>query len=187
MTDLATKSSLKIDDEKFELLIREEEIHSRIDQIAYSLRQDLLTDQNDLAPVFLGILNGSVIFLSDLVRSYSKECELAFVKIASYEGTTSKTPKLISNFPKSLENRTVIVVEDIVDTGKTLKFLRTELLPYKLKKLIIVSLLCKPEVFQNQFSINHIGFNIPNRFVIGYGLDINEKGRNLRHIYARTM
>ena len=181
----STHNTIHINQKSFEILIEESEIKKRVDQLAQALFEEISTAQcSDLPPVFLGILNGSTIFLSDLVRCFSGECEFAFTKISSYQGTASTDPTTSLKITRSLENRVVVVVEDIIDTGKTLKFLVGELSKLNIQKLIIVSLLCKPSVFKNQYEIQHIGFNIPNRFVVGYGLDINELGRNLRHIYA---
>lgn len=157
---------------------------AEIDEIVFQLAEKLNQDYNGKTPVFMGVLNGSFMFVSDLLKKIKFNCELSFVKLASYAGTesTGVITELIG-LNDDLTGKHVIVVEDIVDTGKTLEHLIEVLKTHDIASLSIVTLLLKPEVFQKKYPVQYVGKNIPNKFVVGYGLDYNELGRNLNEIY----
>jgi hypoxanthine phosphoribosyltransferase len=135
-------------------------------------------------PIFLGVLNGAFMFLSDLCKQITIPAEISFVKIASYSGTVSSgNVKTLLGLDIDLSGRSVIIVEDIVDSGLTMDFLRSIILKSNPKKISIATLLLKPEAYQYDFAIDYIGFEISNKFVVGYGLDYDGWGRNLPEIF----
>ena len=136
-------------------------------------------------PLFLAVLNGSFIFAADLMRYLSIPCEISFVKLASYQGTTSvgKVKELIG-INQNLKGRTVVIVEDIVDTGNTMKQMLATLDNYEPESLHICTLLVKPGKLQVPLNIEYPAIEIPNDFIVGYGLDYDQQGRNLRDIYT---
>src|SRR5690606_9456075 len=139
---------------------------------------------NNEVPVFVGVLNGAFMFLSDLMKQYKKTCEVSFVKLASYEGTQStNTVKQLVGLDKNVEGRTVIIVEDIVDTGNTVVELVKMFEDRGVKQLKIASLFFKPEAYKKDIKLDYTGFSIPNKFIVGYGLDYDGLGRNLPEIY----
>jgi hypoxanthine phosphoribosyltransferase len=136
------------------------------------------------SPVFLGILNGCFMFASDLFKNIKIECSISFLKLASYSGTSSTgNINQLIGLNESIEGKTVVILEDIVDTGITLEHLINELKKYKPKEIKIACLLFKPEAYKKSIKIDYCGIEIPNKFIIGYGLDYNGFGRNLKHIY----
>jgi hypoxanthine phosphoribosyltransferase len=138
----------------------------------------------DEIPVFIGILNGSFMVLSDLMKHYRGMCEVSFLKLASYEGTqSSNTVKQLIGINENLEGRTVIIVEDIVDTGNTIEELKAIFKEKKVKHLKIATLFFKPEAYKKNIKIDYIGIRIPNKFIVGYGLDYDGLGRNLPDVY----
>jgi hypoxanthine phosphoribosyltransferase len=136
-------------------------------------------------PLFLAVLNGSFIFAADLMRYLSIPCEISFVKLASYQGTTSvgKVKELIG-INQELKGRTVVIVEDIVDTGNTMKQMLATLEGFEPESLHICTLLVKPGKLQVPLNIEYPAMEIPNDFIVGYGLDYDQQGRNLRDIYT---
>ena len=135
-------------------------------------------------PIFVGILNGSFIFMSDLIREISVECEICFIQLKSYDGRRSTgTVEVLKDLDINLNNRHIVIVEDIIDSGTTLKFLLNTLEQKSLKSLSVVSLLVKKTNKPFNFKIDHIGFEISQEFVVGYGLDFNNKFRHLDSIY----
>ena len=135
-------------------------------------------------PIFIGVLNGSFIFLADLLRKITIDCEMDFIKLHSYEGhRSSGTIQLIKDISADITNRHVILVEDIIDSGYTIRFLKDRLQGASPKSVFIASLLLKPDVAKLDFPIDFIGFEIPPEFVVGYGLDFNQKLRHLDGIY----
>ena len=136
-------------------------------------------------PLFLAVLNGSFIFAADLMRYLTIPCEISFVKLASYQGTTSvgKVKELIG-INQELKGRTVVIVEDIVDTGNTMKQMLATLEGYEPESLHICTLLVKPGKLQVPLNIEYPAMEIPNDFIVGYGLDYDQQGRNLRDIYT---
>lgn len=172
---------IKIDDKTFEPYLLQSKIQARIAAIA----QQIEIDYKDKQPVFLGVLSGSFFFMADLLKQTALDVEISFVKLASYEGERSSGKMEVQlSIHTDLKNRDVIVVEDIVDTGHTLKCLLDLIYQEKPASVRVCSLLYKPAACQVQFDeLQYIGFEIPNEFVLGYGLDYNAKGRNLRDIY----
>ncbi len=164
----------------FEISITEDKIQKRVAE----LRKLIHKKFEGKNPVFIGVLNGSFIFMSDLVKGYPGDCEMDFIKVSSYEGmeTTGEVKELMG-LKTDIQGRDIILVEDIVDTGLTLESLISKMKSYLPSSISIVSLLFKPEKCQADFNIDFLGFEIPNEFVIGYGLDFDGSVRNLKHIY----
>jgi hypoxanthine phosphoribosyltransferase len=142
---------------------------------------------NGKNPILIGVLNGCFIFMADLVRAMNIPCEIAFLRMKSYEGTVSSGKMNVVLPPDiSFEGRTVLLVEDIVDSGKTLAFLYDMLYEAKVLSVTSVALLYKPLAIKYPIQLDHHCFSITNEFVIGYGLDYNEQGRQLSHLYQLT-
>ena len=161
---------VKIKDKTFRTFIPESEIQSKVKAVADKLNKDMAGKN----PLFLAVLNGSFIFAADLMRYLSIPCEISFVKLASYQGTTSvgKVKELIG-INQELKGRTVVIVEDIVDTGNTMKQMLATLEGFEPESLQQVPL-----------NIEYPAMEIPNDFIVGYGLDYDQQGRNLRDIYT---
>ncbi len=172
---------VKVHDLYFEKYIDGEKILARVQEMGNHLNGNF----SDKKPIFLGILNGCFMFMSDIVRACDFECEMSFVKISSYLGTksTNKINTLIG-LNESLKGRHVIIAEDIIDSGKTIYHLIDTLNEMGVASITIVTLLLKPDAVQFKFPIDLVGFEIPNDFVIGYGLDYDGLGRNLKDIYS---
>ncbi len=165
---------------KLSTLISEDRIQSRIKEIAVGISNRF----KDELPIFIGVLNGSFIFISDLMRMLTIDCEMDFIKMSSYAGKESVgTVTLRKDISANITGRHVIVVEDIIDSGLTIKFLRDRLLGALPKSVTIVTLLLKPDIAKLDFKIDYIGFEIPPEFVVGYGLDYDQKLRHLPEIY----
>ncbi len=174
-------SRITIKDKTFETSIPESEIQQRVKAVADRIN----SDYEGRTPIFLPVLNGSFIFAADLLRYLKIECEISFVKVASYNGTdsTGHVKHLIGvNTP--LEGRDVIIVEDIVDTGVTMQNMLKMLQEHKPKSLEVCTLLMKPEKLTVPLDIKYCAMEIPNDFIVGYGLDYDQFGRNLRDIYT---
>lgn len=156
----------------------------RIAERVAEMGKQITTDLTGERPLFIGVLNGAFPFVADLVRSCGVECEVEFVRLKSYAGTSSTGEiKTVFGLNVPVENRHVIVVEDIVDTGATLDYFMKDLLSKKPASVRLVSLLLKPEALQFPIKIDYLGFEIPNKFVVGYGLDYDGLCRNLPEIY----
>ena len=165
---------------KMSTLISEDKIKSRVKEIAENLSNKF----NDEVPILIGILNGSFIFISDLMRNMTIDCEMDFIKMSSYAGKESVgTVKLLKDISANITGRHVIVVEDIIDSGLTIKFLRDRLQGALPKSVTIVTLLLKPDIANLDFKVDYVGFEIPPEFVVGYGLDYDQKLRHLPEIY----
>ena len=164
----------------FKPFLPKEKIVGRVAELG----KQISTDYKGKKPVFISILNGAFVFLADLVRACDLTCEITFIKLSSYEGakSTGKVTTLIG-MDLDLKGRDVIVVEDIIDTGETLFQFLKELKKTEPSSVKLASLLIKPEALQHEIQIDYKGFDIPNKFVIGYGLDYNGEGRNLESIY----
>ena len=174
-------SSITIKDKAFIPFIGEELLQDAVKNIAQKINQDYKGKQ----PIFLGVLNGSFMFFSDLLKQITLPCTVSFVKMASYTGTSSTgVVNELIGLNENLEGREVVVVEDIVDTGNTLEKLLATLANKKVKSIKIASLLYKPEAYKKNHPIDYIGMEIPNDFVLGYGLDYDGLGRNLSSIYV---
>ncbi|WP_456379124.1 adenylate kinase [Lutibacter sp.] len=176
-------SIIKLHDKYFKTYISEEKIASAVKKLVKQVSKDCKKE----TPLFIGILNGSFMFVADFVRKYKYNCEVSFVKLASYEGTnsTGKIKQLVG-LNESLEGRTVIILEDIIDTGNTLSEIYNIFKDKKLKSLKIATLFFKPDVFKKELPIDYIGIEIPDKFIVGYGLDYDGLGRNLSSIYQIT-
>ncbi len=167
---------------EFQITYPEKEIQADVARMAMEISRDLEHEPN---PLFISVLNGSFMFTADLVRHFNFPCEITFVKLSSYKGTSSTgmVNELIG-FTESIKNRTVIVLEDIVDTGLTLNKLSATLQQYKPKAVKIATLIYKPKSYKGTIPIDYIGRSIPNDFIVGYGLDYDGIGRNLKNIYT---
>ena len=147
--------------------------------------KQLSIDYKDKNPVFIGVLNGSFMFMADLMKKVSIDCEICFIQLQSYDGKHSTgTVKLIKDFNINLNNRHVVFVEDIIETGQTLQCILKKIKDIPTKSVKIVSLLVKTINKNFKFNIDYIGFEISQEFVVGYGLDYNKKFRNLDSIYT---
>lgn len=157
---------------------------AQLDTVVSKMAQEIAADLNDEVPVFVGILNGSFMFVSDFVKKYSKPCEVTFIKLASYEGvkSTEDIQRLIG-LTQDLSGRTVVVLEDIIDTGGTLNEIYRIFKNENVKQLIIATLFFKPDAYNKDFKIHYVGMEIPDKFIVGYGLDYNGLGRDLPEIY----
>ncbi len=171
---------IKIRDYTFEVFLSQEEIQARVKELGASLA----TEHKDHFPLFLGVLKGVFVFMADLVRACPIPMEVTFAKVSSYKGMES-TGQVKYSFPPdiSLAGRHVVLVEDIVDTGTTLHHLIPFLQNEQLASLTVVTFLFKPDALKYPLQLDHVGFEIPNDFVIGYGLDYDERGRELPELY----
>jgi hypoxanthine phosphoribosyltransferase len=171
---------IKLHDKSFDTYLSEETIQKKIQELAEAINQDY----KDKRPLFIAILNGSFMFAADLFKHLTIDAEISFIKLASYKGMKSSGNIITSiGLDHDLYDRDVIIVEDIVDTGKTLNVFLPQLHHQQPKSLRIAALLHKPEATQFPLTIDYVGFSIPNKFVVGYGLDYDGLGRNLKEIY----
>ena len=172
---------IKLHDKEFELFLTYPEICEAVKNIARLINEDL---KNADTPLFLSILNGSFMFAGDLMKHIELDCELSFMKLSSYIGTnTSEKVNRLIGLDTDVEGRTVVVIEDVVDSGITLEYIVDMLSELKPKELKIATLLFKPDSYSKNLKIDYIGLRIPNNFIVGYGLDYNESGRNRKDIY----
>jgi hypoxanthine phosphoribosyltransferase len=176
-----SENIIEANDTKFEVLISKEKLRSRVNQLA----RQISIDYKEKVPIFVGVLNGAVLFLTDLIRALSIDCEIDFIKISSYgnERISSGAITMIKDFSADLHNRDIIVVEDIVDSGLSVKYLKQRIEKMKPASLKFVSLLVKKGCAKVPLNIDYVGFQIENKFVVGYGLDLAQKKRNLNSIY----
>ena len=174
-------SIVKINDKTFRTFIPEDQIAERVKAVAERINKDL-ADKN---PLFLAVLNGSFIFAADLMRYITIPCEISFVKLASYQGTTSTgVIKEVIGLNEELAGRTVVILEDIVDTGFTIKRMIETLGTRGPESVHVCTLLLKPGKLQVPLNVEYVAMEIPNDFIVGYGLDYDQQGRNLRDIYT---
>ena len=161
-------------------VISDEDIKKRVNEIAMDLSQKF----KDEVPILIGILNGSFIFMADLIRALDIDCEMDFIKLASYKGSHSTgTVRLLKDISAEITGRHVVIVEDIIDSGLTIKFIKDRMQDAAPASLMIVTLLLKPDVANLDFPIDIVGFEIAPDFVVGYGLDYDQKMRHLPAIY----
>lgn len=174
------ENKIQVHDLTFRPFISANEIQGKVAELG----QRIAADYHGKQPLFIGMLSGAFVFLADLVRACQLDAEITFVKIASYEGTKS-TGKLKTQLPLqvTVTNRHIILVEDIIDTGRTMKHYLDVLKNHQPASIQIASFLVKPSAIQHPIDIKYVGFEIPDKFVVGYGLDYNELGRNLADIY----
>jgi hypoxanthine phosphoribosyltransferase len=174
---------IQVLDKKFQPYIKAQEIKEQVDKLAKQIN----TDYKGKSPLFVAILNGSFMFASDLFKELTIDAEICFIKLASYKGTKSTGNVVTSiGLDENLKGRHVIIVEDIVDTGKTLFEFLPQLQNQQPASLKIAALLHKPEALAFPLTIDYLGFNVPNKFLLGYGLDYDGRGRNLKEIYQLT-
>lgn len=173
---------IKLHDKTFEPYLSSQQINEAVVKVATEITIDY--SNCNKPPIFVAILNGSFMFVSDLMKKLKFDLELSFVKFSSYEGTesTGKINELIG-FNQDLKDRDVVIVEDIIDTGNTLERVLKILESSNTKSIKIATLLFKPTIFDKKHEINYVGLKIPNIFVVGYGLDYDELGRNIKEIY----
>ena len=174
-------NTIKVKDKEFAVSIPEEKILTEVERLAACLNHDLAGKN----PLFLCVLNGSFMFAADLFRRIDIPAEISFVKLSSYEGTasTGKVKELVG-LAEDITGRTVVVVEDIVDTGYTMKGLLADLKSRAPEAVHVCTLLLKPDKLKVPLDIKYVALEIPNDFIVGYGLDYDGYGRNLRDIYT---
>lgn len=175
---------IKVEDREFEIFLENDTISKRIRLLGIQIN----VDYEDKCPLFIGILNGSFLFMADLIKEIKIPCEIAFMRVASYEGASSSgRVKELIGLPDNIEGRDIIIVEDIVDTGLTLTHIVKTIKEKNPSSLKVASLLLKPAALKQEIEeLYYVGFEISNEFVVGYGLDYNGLGRNLTDIYRAT-
>lgn len=168
--------------ETFKIFITKAQIEERISQLGHQIDKDFAGKE----PIFIGVLNGAFIFLSDLMRHVTLPCEVDFLKLSSYgdEKVSSGQITKLKNIDAKIEGRHIILVEDIVDTGLSMNYLLENIQNNNPASVSVVALLHKKEATKHPVQLNYVGFEIPNAFVLGYGLDYAQKGRNLAQIYV---
>lgn len=172
---------IRIKDKTFEIMMTEEHILGEIDKVAQRINEDL----KDKNPIFLAILNGSFMFAADLMKRITIPCEVSFVKLASYQGTTSTGKvKEVFGINEDISGRTVVIVEDIIESGLTMKQMIESLGTRNPLAVHICSLFVKPERLKVDLDIDYTVMNIGNDFIVGYGLDYDQQGRNLKDLYV---
>jgi len=175
--------TVRLLDKKFSIFITEAQVDAAVQALADRLNADHRGCSE--APLFLAVLNGSFMFAANLMKRINFPCEVSFVKLASYHGERSsgKVTELIG-ISDALVGRHIIVIEDIVDTGNTYEALLATLLRHSPKSVKIATMLLKPDVYKKKLPVDYVAMEIPNRFIVGYGLDYNGRGRNLPDIYT---
>tara|TARA_R110002074_G_scaffold122612_1_gene257249 strand:- start:15619 stop:16725 length:1107 start_codon:yes stop_codon:yes gene_type:complete len=171
---------IQIHDKFFKRFLSELEIQQAVKSVA----DKIAADYKDETPIFVGVLNGSFMFVSDLMKAYQHPCEVSFVRLSSYQGLTSTgIVETLLDVPENIEGRSVIILEDIIDTGRTLQKLVHLFSNTNVKEFKIASLFYKPDVYKGEYAIDYFGLAIPDNFIVGYGLDYKEQGRNLKEVY----
>ena len=173
--------TVKIKDKEFELFLTQEVIEKAIDDIAEKLNKDLAGKD----PLFICVLNGSFMYASELMKRVTVPSEVSFVKMSSYQGTSSSGKlKEIYGLEEDITDRTIVIVEDIVDTGATIVELHKMLTDAGADRVIVCTLLLKPDAYKRDIPIEYVAMEIPNDFIVGYGLDYDELGRQYKDIYV---
>ena len=173
-------TEIQLKDKKFELFIPEKVIKKEIRRVA----KDIARDMKDKNPFFICVLNGAFIFASDLIKGMEISCDVGFIRLRSYEGTQSSgLIKEVQGFVENIENRHVVIVEDIIDTGHTISYLLNKLQAENPASVKIVCMLFKPKSLETDTKPDYCALEIPNDFIVGYGLDYDGLGRNLKNIY----
>ena len=173
--------SIKIKDKSFRVSIPEAEIKTRVKALAEQMSKDL----EGKNPIFLAVLHGAFIFAADLMREMTIPCEISFVKLASYQGTTSTGKvKEVFGINENLSGRTVVIVEDIVESGQTMKQMIESLGTRNPASVQICTLFFKPEKLKEELTLDYVAFRIPDDFILGYGLDYDGLGRELKDVYT---
>ena len=174
-------NTIQIKDKKFSLTIPETEILAAVRKVADAINHDI-ADKN---PLFICVLNGAIMFASDLMKNVNIPCEITFIKLSSYDGLyTTGAVKEIIGLNESVVGRNVVVVEDIVDTGITMERILSSLRAKGANEIRVATFLQKPDALQRDIQIDYIAMKIPNDFIVGYGLDYDGYGRNLKDIYT---
>ena len=177
---MSDNHTVKIHDKIFKKSIDFEVIDAAIGKIAQRMNKELI----EASPIFLSVLNGAFMFSADLFKKLDFPCQISFVKLASYSGTSStKNIRQLIGIDEDVAGRTVVVIEDIIDSGLTMERILSQLKMVGAADIKIATLLYKPEAFQGSFHIDYIGMEISNDFIVGYGLDYDGQGRNLKDIY----
>ncbi len=180
-SNFSLMNEVRILDKNFSEFLTEKEIQKKIEELAVEINRDLAGKE----VVFLGILNGAFLFAADLFRRIDFPARISFIKLASYQGTSSSgLIKELIGWNEDIKNKTIVVVEDIVDTGNTLERIVDELVIRKASDIKIAAMLYKPAAYTKKIPLDYIGFEIPNDFVVGYGLDYDGFGRNLTSVYT---
>jgi hypoxanthine phosphoribosyltransferase len=176
---------MKLHDRTFRVLIPAEELTAAIDSVAARINADYAERAAQQPPLFLGVLNGAFMFVAELMKKIEFQCEISFVKLSSYSGTgsTGKVSELIG-LKNNIEGRDVIILEDIVDTGESMEHLLRSLSGHAPASVEIATLFFKPDSFGKDFPVKYRALEIGNEFIVGFGLDYNELGRNLKDIYV---
>ncbi len=168
-------------DKTFGVSIPEEQIQEAVKTLANRMNSEL--KNKDV--IFIGILNGCFLFAAELFKNIELDCQITFLKLASYQGTTSSgNVKRLIGINENLEGKTVVIIEDIIDTGNTLESIIKQLKGYEPAEIKTATLLFKPSAYTKDLPIDYIGIEIPNEFIVGFGLDYDGYGRNLRDIYT---
>lgn len=168
-------------DKQFKPFIAKQQIAEAVKKVAGLIQQDFKNE----SPFFLVVLNGAFMFATDLMKEMHISCELGFIKTASYEGTASKgSVDVLIGLKENVEGKSVVIIEDIVETGNTIQKIMDELSTRKAKQIKVASMLTKPKAHQHLHKIDYAGIEIDNDFVVGYGLDYRGLGRNLNEIYV---
>ena len=172
---------VQILDKRFRKYITESTLEKRIAELASQINSDFAGKE----VICVGVLNGAFIFAADLFRRIDLKARITFIKLASYTGTSSSGEiRELIGWNEDLKGKSVIIIEDIVDTGITLEHTVDNLIIRNVKEISIVTLLLKPAAYKKKIKIDYVGFEIPNDFVVGYGLDYNGEGRNLPAVYS---
>lgn len=174
-------NSIQIKDKRFAVSYKEEDILKQVERVAQELNRDMANKN----PLFISVLNGSFMFTADLMKRITIPCEISFVKLASYQGVASTgAVKEVIGINEELAGRTIVIVEDIVDTGLTMQRLLETLGTRNPKEIHIATLLLKPDKLKVDLNIEYVAMRIPNDFIVGYGLDYDGLGRNYKDIYT---
>jgi hypoxanthine phosphoribosyltransferase len=174
------RANIRLKDLQFVPLFSEAEVQQRVRELG----AELTLRYKDSTPVFISILSGAFVFASDLIRAFDGDCEITFVKLASYAGTGSTgAVQTVMGLEKNINGRHLVVVEDIVDTGRTLHYFLDQLRQQTPASICTVAFLQKPEAIEFPVPVDLVGFDIENRFVVGYGLDYDGLGRNIPGVY----
>ncbi len=176
-----TMKTVEVKDKEFTISIPAAEIQKRVKELGVAISSDL----EGKKPIFLAVLNGSFVFAADLLREVTIPCEISFIRMASYSGTSSTGKvKEVLGITESLKGRTVVIIEDIIDSGLTMQELIALLEKKEPAEIHIAALLVKPDNLKVSLDIPYCCFKIPNDFIVGYGLDYDGEGRNLKDIYT---
>jgi len=178
--DIRFMQTVKIKDKEFSLSIKAEDIHNAVCSVAEKIDRELQGKD----PLFIVVLNGAFMFASDMFKQLKLQCEISFIKLSSYQGTqTTANVKTLIGLSDDIKDRTVVIVEDIVDTGHTIEDIINSLKEKGAAEIKICTFLFKPNAYQKNIKIDYVAIEIPNDFIVGYGLDYDGYGRNLGDVY----